>query len=259
MRFNVCKFLAPDFTIGKIIVTRKSIADSLKLLICHPNVESLRFARLMLKVKPKFTMVTNKNLLTLYKLVQEVNRTGVAGDIVECGVWNGGSAAVMGLADMENTGSPNRRSIWLFDSFQGLPPAGEKDGELERRNYFEGWNKGDVAKVHQVFGRVGVPLTNIKIVPGWFDTTLVKAQLDRIAILHIDADWYKSVKLVLDVFYHKVVPGGFVILNDYDTWSGCNQALAEFLAENNIGDVDLKIVEPSTGAYFQKVDISSGL
>ena len=74
MRLNIQKLLAPDFTIGKIIVMRKSIADSLRLLISHPNTESLRFAQLMLKVKPQFTMVTNKNLLTLYKLVQEVNR-----------------------------------------------------------------------------------------------------------------------------------------------------------------------------------------
>ena len=253
MRFNIYKLLAPDFMVGKIIVTRKSIADSLKLLIRHPNAESFRFARLMLMVKPKFTMVTNKNLLTLYKLVQEVNRVDLPGDIVECGVWNGGSAVVMGVADMENVNSLNGRTIWLFDSFKGLPRAGEKDGELERKNYFEGWNKGDVRKVHQVFNKVGVPLTSVNIVPGWFDTTLVKADLDQIAILHIDADWYESVKLVLDVFYRKVVPGGFVILNDYGTWSGCDRALADFLEENNIGDVDLKIVEPSTGAYFQKI------
>jgi hypothetical protein len=76
--------------------------------------------------------------------------------------------------------------------------------------------------------------------------------VDRIAILHIDADWCESVKLVLNVFYNRVVPGGFVILNDYNSWSGCNRAYSDCLVENNIGDVDLKIVEPTTGAYFQK-------
>jgi O-methyltransferase len=94
------------------------------------------------------------------------------GDIVECGVWNGGSAAVMGIADLENVNSSKRRTIWLFDSFQGLPRAGEKDGESERRNYFEGWSKGDVNKVHQVFKKLGVSLSGVKIIPGWFDATL---------------------------------------------------------------------------------------
>ena len=257
MRLNIHKLLAPDFTIGKIMVTRKSIADSLKLIIRHPTTESLRFAGLMLKVKPQFTMVTNKNLLTLYKLVQEVNGKDLPGDIVECGVWNGGSAAVMSVANMDKIHSSNERIIWLFDSFQGLPPAGEKDGESERRNYFEGWNKGDIGKVRQVFDKLGVSLAGVRIIPGWFDKTLKSAEVDRIAILHIDADWYQSVKLVLDVFYDKVVHGGFIILNDYGAWSGCNRALADFLAERNIHDLDLKIVEPSTGAYFKKPDAVS--
>jgi len=206
----------------------------------------------MLKVKPKFTMVTNKNLLTLYHLVKEVNRLGLQGDIVECGVWNGGSAAIMGLADVESDSTPNKRRIWLFDSFQGLPPPGEKDDEAERLNYFEGWNKGDVAKVHQVFTKLNVPFTNVEIVPGWFDTTLKAAQIERIAILHVDSDWYESVKVVLDVFYPKVLPGGFVILNDYGAWAGCNRAFGDFVAEHDMKDIELSIVEPMTGAYFQK-------
>jgi len=252
MRFNLYKLLAPDFTIGKIIVVRKSIADSIRLLVARPTEESFRFARLMLKVKPQFTMVTNKNLMTLYNLVRQVNRLELPGDIVECGVWNGGSAAVMGLANIEEVHSSIDRMIWLFDSFQGLPPASDKDGEAERKNYFEGWNKGDVNKVHKVFRKLRVPLTRVNIIPGWFETTLMRAEIDRIAILHIDADWYKSVKLVLDVFYNKVVPGGFVILNDYGAWPGCNRAVDDFLVEHGMTDIELTIVEPTTGAYFQK-------
>jgi O-methyltransferase len=76
--------------------------------------------------------------------------------------------------------------------------------------------------------------------------------VDRISILHIDADWYESVKLVLDVFYDKVVPNGFVILNDYGAWPGCNQAIADYFVEHGLRDIEMIIVEPSTGAYFQK-------
>src|SRR5438132_7181813 len=144
------------------------------------------------------------------------------------------------------------RTIWLFDSFQGLPRPTEKDGKPERENYFKGWCKGDVNKVRRIFARLGVPVDLVKIVPGWFENTLKTAPVNRIAILHIDADWYESVKLVLDVFYDKVVPGGFIILNDYGTWPGCNQAVDDFFAEHNLNDIDLTIVEPSIGAYFQK-------
>ena len=41
------------------------------------------------------------------------------------------------------------------------------------------------------------------------------ADLHTIAILHIDADWYASVKIVLETLYDKVVEGGFVVSDDY--------------------------------------------
>jgi O-methyltransferase len=252
MNINWPKLLTADFTLGKIINLRKAFADGVGLLLREPTYESLELAKLMLKVKPQYTMVTNKNLIALYRLVQRVNKLGLPGDIVECGVWNGGSAALMGLADGQNTHSYKNRMLWLFDSFQGLPRPTEKDGNVERENYFEGWCKGDVNRVRRIFAKLGVSPDVVRIVPGWFENTLRNSPVDCIAILHIDADWYESVKLVLDVFYDKVVPGGFIILNDYGTWPGCNQAVDDFFAEHNLNDIDLTIVEPSIGAYFQK-------
>jgi O-methyltransferase len=252
MNINWPKLLTADFTLGKIINLRKAFADSVSLLIREPTCESLEFTKLMVKVKPQYTMVTNKNLIALYKLVQRVNELGLPGDIVECGVWNGGSAAVMGWANNKETHNCMNRMIWLFDSFQGLPRPTEKDGKSERENYFKGWCKGDVNKVRRIFARLGVPVDLVKIVPGWFEHTLKTAPVDRIAILHIDADWYESVKLVLDVFYDKVVPGGFVILNDYGAWPGCNQAINDYFVEHGLCHIKMTIVEPSTGAYFQK-------
>ena len=249
---KIFKLLAPDFPLGKIIVLRKAIADNIKLLVFQPTRKSLRFARLMLQVKPAYTMVTNKNLIALYNLVQRANSLDLPGHIVECGVWNGGSAAIMGLANIQDTQNYRNRTIWLFDSFQGLPPPTHKDGNRERVNYFQGWNKGDSGKVKHVFGKLGVPLDHVRIIPGWFEKTLRTAPVDRIAILHVDADWYESVKLVLDVFYDKVVPGGFIILNDYGAWEGCNHALADFFAENGMSDIKITQIEPTTGAYFQK-------
>ena len=72
----------------------------------------------------------------------------------------------------------------------------------------------------------------------------------RIALLHIDADWYESVKLVLERLYDRVSPGGFVVLDDYGYWEGCRRAWSEFWAGRGpaaeLVDVD------GVGAYFQK-------
>ena len=166
-----------------------------------------------------------KRLINLHRLVQKVNRLNLPGDIVECGVWNGGSAAIMGVADQDDETSGKVRKLWLFDSFRGLPPPSNKDGRQARETYFQGWYHGDTEKVKRIFRRFRLSLQHVNIVAGWFDETLQTADLQTIALLHIDADWYASVKIV-ETLYDKVVEGGFVVLDDYWRWTrvprGCN-------------------------------------
>ena len=250
---NLIKLITPDFFLGKCLVVFKTTADLIVMLAKEPSRRSLKLAKLNFAVKPKFTMVKTNNLINLYNLVQKVNSKNVTGDIVECGVWNGGSAAIMASACISNQKVIARR-VWLFDSFAGLPPPGPKDGAMERKHYFEGMNKGSVEQVKRAFRKLSVPMDNVKICPGWFDATLATADIHRTAIFHIDADWYSSVMSVLRAMYDKVVPGGFVVLDDYGYWDGCTQAIENFFLEKKIGGVNLERVA-STGAYFQKPDV----
>jgi O-methyltransferase len=250
-RVKTIKLISPDFYLGRTLMGVKSMLDLARLLLREPTKRNLRFARLVLSVKPKFTMVKNRNLRILYDLADQANRRQIPGDIVECGVWNGGSAAIMGAASMSEPFQKELRTIWLFDSFQGLPPPGEKDGDLERQNYFSGWNKGNVILVREVFEKIGYPSEKLKIVPGWFDETLIREPIKDIVILHIDADWYGSVKTVLEILYNRVVPGGFVVLDDYGLWPGCGRAVLDYFSENHISEMILRKIGRQ-GAYFQK-------
>jgi O-methyltransferase len=247
---NPMKLIAPDFALGKSLIVVKTVIDLLAVLIQKPSRESLKVAKLILKVKPTFTMVKSRNLVNLFSLVEKVNAMNLPGDIVECGVWNGGASAMMAFACL-NTEVPRHRISWLFDSFEGLPPPGPKDGKTENKYFFYGMCKGSVQSVEKVFGKLCLSLDNVRIVKGWFDTTLTSAAVDRIAVLHIDADWYDSVKYVLETFYEKVVPGGFVVLDDFGYWDGCNRALEDFISQRNLSGIVLQKVE-STGAFFQK-------
>lgn len=248
---NIARLTTPDFMLGKLLVAARSLVEILAMLIVRPSRQSIRFAMLILRVKPRFTMVRNINLINLYNLVKRANHLCLEGDIVECGVWNGGSAAVMGAACIDDVRQTSRRNIWLFDSFQGLPAPGDKDGAIEKNAYFDGWNKGDMLKVRRIFDEIGFPSGNLRIIPGWFETTLKTAPVNRIAVLHVDADWYNSVKEVLEAFYDKVVPGGFIALDDYGLWQGCRQAVTDYLAEHGIKGVAIVPVGQD-GAYFQK-------
>lgn len=228
----------------------KTVFDLFRVIVHKPSRESLKLARLILKVKPTYTMVKSKNLLNLFSLVEKVNALNVPGDIVECGVWNGGASAMMAFACL-NTKVPRERLFWLFDSFEGLPLPGPQDGKVENKYFFDGMCRGSVSSVEKVFEKLCLSLNNVRIVKGWFEATLRGAAIDRIAVLHIDADWYDSVKYVLETFYEKVVPGGFIVLDDYGYWEGCNRALEDFISHNQIVGLVLKQAD-STGVYFQK-------
>ena len=223
------KLLSTDFFTGQILFSGKGLLDILWFLIRNPQAKSLRLAGLILQLIPRYTKVSVKRLINLHRLAQKVNRLNLPGDIVECGVWNGGSAAIMGMGVADRDGeTPGKvRTLWLFDSFCGLPPPSNKDGKQARETYFQGWCHGETEKVKRIFRRFQLSLQHVNIIAGWFDETLQTADLQTIALLHIDADWYASVKIVLDNFYDKAVEGGFVVLDDY--WRrtrmsrGCNR------------------------------------
>ncbi len=94
----IIKLAAPYSVIGKILSIGKAVLDIPLLLIRKSSKRTIRLAWLILQVKPKYTMLSTTRLINLYDLVQEANALGLPGDIVECGVWNGGSAAIMGVA-----------------------------------------------------------------------------------------------------------------------------------------------------------------
>ena len=133
---NLIKLTSTDFVAGRILLSGKGLLDLLWFLICNPQPKSPRLAALILQLIPKYTNVSVKRLINLYRLIQQVNRLNLPGDIVECGVWNGGSAAMMGVADRDDETSGTARKLWLFDSFRGLPPPSDKDGKQAKEAYF---------------------------------------------------------------------------------------------------------------------------
>jgi O-methyltransferase len=189
--------------------------------------ESLRKACLFYRVR-RHTLTRSSRLNVLYTLARDLDRRKVPGAVVECGVYRGGSAAVMAQA------SEGARDLHLFDSFQGLPPPGERDGRLAREQFHEGWCAGDVAEVRKLFERLHFPASRLYIHAGWFHDTLPRAGLQQVALLHIDADWYDSVMLCLRTLYDSVTPGGYVVLDDYGRWEGCTRATNDFLKERGL-------------------------
>jgi O-methyltransferase len=194
----------------------------------------------MIEAVRPFTMIPDEWLRALARQVNTVQREQIPGDFVECGVWRGGASFLM--AQMLDQAPEQPRRVWLFDSFEGLPAPKSIDGPAalayainrESPRYLDNCT-AHLADVQQTARTLGLEPRTI-FVKGWFEETLPvhKPSISQIAILRIDADWHASVKCCLDSLYDAVAPGGYVILDDYDTWDGCAVAIHEFLGERKL-------------------------
>lgn len=186
------------------------------------------FAKLHRRVRP-YTMCSRARLRGLYGAVQYVLDRGIPGDIVECGTARGGSAALMGLM---LTNEPDR-TLWLFDTFEGLPPPTADDPDYEVTKALVGAHRADLAEVVELVSRLNL-LERTRLIKGLFQDTVPASPVQAIAVLHLDGDWYQSVKVCLDHLYDRVSPGGIVQIDDYGHWAGARKAVHEFLAERSL-------------------------
>jgi O-methyltransferase len=188
------------------------------------------FSRLYRRVR-KLTMCSNARLRGLHRAVRHVVAHSIPGDVVECGAARGGSAALMGLT-LRQLGA-DERTLWVFDTFEGLPPPSAEDPDYEIAAPYTGSCAGSFEEVTQAFRRLGIA-EHSRLVKGLYEHTLAAAPVERIAVLHIDADWYLSVRCCLDSLYDKVVPGGVIQFDDYGWWQGARKAVDEFFAARSL-------------------------
>ena len=176
-----------------------------------------------------YTLVGPERIQNLRILARRIESEGIPGDVIECGVCNGGTAAVLARFA---TRSRLKRTVWLLDSFQGMPEITPEDGEAAKAHV--GKEVGDPARVREILRLVGANMERVKIVRGWFQDTLPTISTSQIALLNIDADWYESVKLCLETFYDRVATGGFISFDDYGHWPGCKKAVDEFFSSRRL-------------------------
>jgi len=191
------------------------------------------------------TMLGPERIQNLARLAQRIEDEEIPGDVVECGVYRGGSAAILAR---QATHSRLGRTVWLFDAFQGMPPATASDGP--QASSWVGNLRSSPQRVERLLRRTGAEMTRVRIVAGLFQETFRGTHIDQIALLNIDADWYESVKLCLETFYDAVAAGGIVSIDDYGLWPGCRQAVDEFIQNRRLA-IRMQMVDESAG-WFQK-------
>ena len=183
-------------------------------------------------------MTSPERILALRDAVRHVCRHGIDGDIVECGVWRGGSMMAAALTMLE---CGARRRIHLFDTFEGMPPPAAADRDLtgvsaatllaaEQRESGDTWAYSPLDQVRANLRSTGYPAELVRFVPGRVEETIPEAAPERIAVLRLDTDWYESTRHELEHLYPRLAVGGVLIVDDYGHWQGARRAVDEYLA-----------------------------
>jgi O-methyltransferase len=191
-------------------------------------------------VKP-WTMTSYERLFGLIVAVRYLVGHAIPGDMVECGVWRGGSMQAVARTLLASDAAD--RDLHLFDTFAGMPPPAAIDRRLHGESAAELLDHGprrkqvravaDLADVRSGMDRTGYPPGRIHCHPGRVEDTIPAEAPERIALLRLDTDWYESTKHELEHLYGRVTPGGVVIIDDYDYWEGSRKAVDEFIAETS--------------------------
>ena len=187
------------------------------------------------QVKP-YTMTSVEALFALYTAVTYVLDRNIPGDILECGVWRGGSALLAALI-LKMRGI-NDRTLYLYDTFEGMPAPTEFDIDKYGRTGAEmmeqygddiGWCYASLEDVQTAFSEHSFEF-DIEFVQGDVMETLKEIQPEAISVLRLDTDWYESTALELELLYPRLSTGGVLIIDDYGVWAGSRKATDDYFS-----------------------------
>ena len=180
------------------------------------------------------TMVGLTRLDDLQGCVESIVRDGVAGDVIEAGVWRGG-ASILIRAVLDSLGDD--RPLWLADSFEGFPEPDEEtfpadsERDLSRFDFLS----VPVEEVRENFARLGLD-DNLRFVPGFFDETMPTLRGRSWSLVRLDSDTYESTQVALDSLYPGLAAGGYLIVDDYHLLPECKRAVDDFRTRHEIAE-----------------------
>jgi O-methyltransferase/8-demethyl-8-(2,3-dimethoxy-alpha-L-rhamnosyl)tetracenomycin-C 4'-O-methyltransferase len=200
---------------------------------------------------------TKKTIQSTYDLTRYVIDNNIEGDLVECGVAAGAQIMTMKVAI-----DKNERVIWAFDSFEGIPLAGENDIEqpgigaishnknlpIKERLVSSGITVHSLSNVINNFNGCNVSIDGIMFIEGWFQDTVPGNKINKISLLRLDGDLYESTEICLKYLYPKVSVGGVVIIDDY-ALDGAKMAVCDYFNDNV---PEMKLIDGGVVYFIKK-------
>jgi O-methyltransferase len=181
-------------------------------------------------------------------LLRELVARKIPGDMAELGVYRGMSARLIHHYLPE-------RKLYLFDTFTGFDERDVKaelaaTGRQTERTAFS------QTGVKNALANIAVLNSNVEVFPGFFpESAPAFLTQKKFAFVHLDADLYDPILAGLGFFYGKVVPGGVILVHDYNSWLGARKAVTEFFRDKP--ETPIPMPDKSGSALIVKLAPSS--
>lgn len=183
-----------------------------------------------------YTVTSMERMFALYEATRYVVNCGIVGDIVECGVWRGGSSMLC-AATMLTMASMHRK-IYMYDTYEGMTEPTDKDvnykGEKAVKDDFNRWCAISLGDVQEAMWLTGYPADNIRFVKGKVEDTIPGIMPEKIALLRLDTDFYESTYHEMVHLFPRLSPGGVLLIDDYGHFKGAREAVDKYIQDNGI-------------------------
>lgn len=156
------------------------------------------------------------------------------GDVAECGVRWGKSALFM------NEAVGGARTIWAFDSFEGLSDPVPQDGAASA--YPKGRSTGNrFFAVDFEVVRDRLEAEGIRVMRGWIPERFPEVADRQFCLVHVDVDMYEPTLQCLEFFWPRMPRFALLVCDDYGTaaYPGARIAIDEFFAGRDEKPVEL--------------------
>jgi O-methyltransferase len=152
----------------------------------------------------------------------------VPGDVVEFGCYVG-TTSVFLAHQLKSTG----RKLYLYDSFEGLPPKTHEDESPAGMQFKTGELLATKKQLIRNLKQANVPMPVIK--KGWFSHLETRDVPSQIAFAFLDGDYYHSVRDPLMLIWKSLAPGATIIVDDYanEALPGAAKAVDEWLTSHD--------------------------
>ena len=200
-------------------------------------------SELLINTSSEYTFKSKLEMWTVVCCLRNIVNQKIDGDIVETGVWKGGTLIlVKKILEDCNVKEKNNRVWHIWGRLsktrrirQKIRYGFKENGNLYNKTF--NYKKFETSSLTNTLSNIKKnckDLDELYLIKGKIEDTLERENIKKISLLMLDTDYYESTKFALEKLYDKVSKNGIIYIDDYGNWKGAKQAVDEFFKRKKI-------------------------